>query len=516
MSIPVTDEAPILELQDISKSFGATRALHEVSLSVQAGEIHALLGENGAGKSTLMKVLSGAHQADSGRIVYKGAPCQIESPAAGRALGIAMIYQELTLAPHLTVEENMTLGLERSRWGLLQSNRDKVHEVLSLLDHPDLPLDTPVRKLNIGLQQVIEIGRALVCDADVIIMDEPTSSLTDADTKALFRTILRLKEAGIAVIYISHFLEEVMEIADRFTALRDGESVGAGAIKDTTITDIIELMIGRSLDEMFPRSAHTFGETKLSIQHLSAHPLPHDVNIDIRAGEVLGIAGLVGAGRSEMLRALFGLDPAKSGTMHLGKDTPPITIPTMTPRKALATHIDFLSEDRKEEGLATTMTLSENTTLSTLSNFVRIKGTGLLNQHREAKHTTRWIDELHIKCAGPNQPVSALSGGNQQKVALARMLEQDADIVLLDEPTRGIDVGSKVDIYRLIDLWAQRGKAIIVVSSYLPELFGVCDTIAVMARGRLSAAKPVSEWTHHSVMEAATSGHEPIEESIAS
>jgi ribose transport system ATP-binding protein len=511
-----TDSPSILELRDICKSFGATRALHEVSLSVRVGEIHALLGENGAGKSTLMKVLSGAHQADSGEIVYKGERVRIESPAAGRALGIAMIYQELTLAPHLTVEENMTLGLERSQWGFLQSDRDKVRDALTVLGHPDLPLNTPVNKLNIGLQQVIEIGRALVCEADVIIMDEPTSSLTEADTKSLFKTIERLTKAGVSVIYISHFLEEVMEIADRFTAIRDGESVGSGEIDTTTITDIIELMIGRSLDEMFPRSDHVFGKTKLSVQGLTGTPQPQDVHFEVRAGEVLGVAGLVGAGRSETLRAIFGLDRAQSGSMHLGDDSNSISIHSMNPRKALKNQLDFLSEDRKEEGLATSMTIGENMTLSTLSRFIRIKVTGLINHAREDKHSSRWIHELRIKCVGSNQLVDDLSGGNQQKVALARMLEQDADVLLLDEPTRGIDVGSKVEIYTLIDQLAQRGKAIIFVSSYLPELFGVCDTIAVMSRGRMSAKRPVSEWTLHSVMEAATSGHEIPEECLSS
>lgn len=408
----------------------------------------------------------------------------------------------------------MTLGLERSRFGIVQSDRAKVRDALTLLGHPDLPLSTPVRKLNIGLQQVIEIGRALVCDADVIIMDEPTSSLTEADTKSLFRTILRLKDAGISVIYISHFLEEVMEIADRFTALRDGESVGSSDIADTTITEIIELMIGRSLDEMFPRTAHSFGEAKLTVRGLTGHLLPKQVNLQVRAGEVLGIAGLVGAGRSEMLRAIFGLDRAREGMMTLDEGTEPIALHTMTPRKALRMGIDFLSEDRKEEGLATSMTLSENTTLSTLPRFVGLKGMGLINQQEEHAATSKWIAELRIKCAGSTQSVSALSGGNQQKVALARMLEQDAEVLLLDEATRGIDVGSKVEIYHLIDQLAQRGKAIIFVSSYLPELFGVCDTIAVMSRGRLSPAQPVGEWTHHSVMEAATLVHDSSEKVI--
>lgn len=497
----------LLDLSGISKSFGATRALKEVSFNVHRGEVHALIGENGAGKSTLMKVLSGAHRSDSGAIRFKNALCDISSPAVGRALGIAMIYQELNLAPHLTVEENLMLGKERSRFGFLQSDRDMAHEALELLGHPDIPLDMPAGKLSIGHQQIVEIGRSIISKADLVIMDEPTSSLSASDTRLLFETIGRLKDTGISIIYISHFLEEVMEIADQYTVLRDGASVGSGSIANTSTTKIIELMVGRSLAEMFPRSQREFGRPLLTLRGLRGTPLPSEVSLQVHAGEVLGIAGLVGAGRSETLRSIFGLERADAGTIQLG-ESEPVAVSGMSPRKALRARIDLLSENRKEEGLATGLSISENTSLSSLGRHVKFAGTGLLDIAREQKSVAHRIHEVGIRCEGPAQRVQLLSGGNQQKVALARLLEQDADILLLDEPTRGIDVGSKVEIYRLIDRLAHQGKAIVVVSSYLPELFGICDRLSVMNRGVLGPARPIDAWTEHDVMLAATTSAE--------
>ncbi len=496
---------PLLRLQDIQKSFGATRALKGVSLAVRPGEIHALIGENGAGKSTLMKVLSGAIRADGGRIELRGRPCAIPSPAAGRRLGIAMIYQELTLAPHLTVEENLTLGIERRRLGVVRSQRGKIRDVLALLQHPGLPLDAPVRTLGMGLQQLIEIGRALMSNASIIIMDEPTSSLSAADTKALFTTMARLKEAGIAIIYISHFLEEVMRVSDTYTVLRDGETVASGTISDTTMAAIIEAMVGRKLTEMFPAMAHDMGGPVFEARNVHGLHLPHGVDLTLRAGEILGIAGLVGAGRTETVRALFGLDRARAGSLCVAHGRP-CPVRRQRPRKALRQGLDLLSEDRKDEGLATAMTITENTTLAVLPRFAQARGWGPLRLARERRAVWRWVDELNIKCAGVDRPVDSLSGGNQQKVALARVLENDGAVILLDEPTRGVDVGSKVDIYRLIGRLAREGKAVVFISSYLPELMGVCDTIAVMHRGKLSQPRPACEWTEQEIMRVAVSG----------
>lgn len=502
----MTDGESLLELRGVSKTFGGTRALHRVNLAVRPGEVHALVGENGAGKSTLMKVLSGALRANEGVILLKGNPCAIDSPAAGRAQGIAMIYQELTLAPHLSVEQNLTLGIESARFGFIRRQDERIRRALDLIGHPDLPLNVPVRTLSLGLQQVVEIARALMSDAEIIIMDEPTSSLSAEDTKALFNAIRSLRETGISIIYISHFLEEVTEIADSYTVLRDGEAVGTGCIADTDMMQLIELMIGRTLTEMFPRVEHRLGERLIGVEGLAGTSLPRGVSFELRRGEILGIAGLVGAGRSETVRRVFGLDRARAGVLSMGKHRP-LRLQSMTPRRALSMKIDLLSENRKEEGLATGMTLMANTTLSTLPRFAGLGGWGFLNPRKEKAAVSRWIRELGIRCAGPNQPVSALSGGNQQKVALARMLEQDGDVVLLDEPTRGIDVGSKIEIYRLIGQLAGQGKGVILISSYLPELLGICDSLAVMHRGRLSSVKPVSEWTEHTVMRVAISGN---------
>ena len=495
----------LLELKGVSKSFGATRALRRVDLTVRRGEVHALIGENGAGKSTLMKVLSGAHRADEGEVILKGRPCYIPSPAAGRALGIAMIYQELTLAPDLTVEENLTLGAERSSYGFVREQNEAINRALELLHHADLPLRVPVRTLSIGLQQIVEIARALVNEAEVIIMDEPTSSLSAADTEALFGAIERLKDAGIAIIYISHFLDEVTRIADAYTVLRDGETVGSGRIAETDIPSIINLMVGRTLTEMFPRVDHEMGVVALTVEGLSGAPIPDNVSFSVRKGEILGFSGLVGSGRSETARCLFGLQPADAGAMRI-RDGQPISVKGMRPRRALSLGLDLLSEDRKEEGLATEMTIAANTTLSSLPRFAWMGGYGLVNLRRERSSVEHWIDEMKVRCRGALQLVSGLSGGNQQKVALARMLERRSDVILLDEPTRGVDVGSKVEIYRLIGRLAAQGKAVVFISSYLPELLGVCDSLVVMHRGTMSAARPVAGWSENEIMRVATSG----------
>ncbi len=500
------DGGAVLELRGVCKSFGPTRALHQVDLDVRGGEVHALIGENGAGKSTLMRILSGAEHADAGEIRIDGVSRRIDTPSAGLALGIAMIYQELTLAPHLTVEENLTLGQEKHTLGLVRSPRDAMRRVLAMLGHAELPLTARVGALSVGAQQVVEIARALLRNARIIIMDEPTSSLSNADAQVLFKVIRDLREEGISIVYISHFLEEVYEVADRYTVLRDGESVGAGPMSETTIPGIIRLMVGRNLDEMFPQTPHTPGDPLLSVENLSGQPIPCNVSLTLRRGEILGIAGLVGSGRSEILRSVFGLRSAHAGTLKL--EATQLDIRHMKPERALQRGLDLLSEDRKGEGLATGLNVAENTTLSSLLRFARWRGFGPLRLRFERERVRHWISALNIRCQGPAQRLAELSGGNQQKVVLARMLEQDADVILLDEPTRGIDVGSKVEIYRLIGQLAAQGKGVVFVSSYLPELLGVCDTLGVMHRGQLRAIRPVAEWTEDAVMHVATSGTE--------
>jgi ribose transport system ATP-binding protein len=490
-------------MADIRKCFGPTRALDGVTFEVATGEVHALVGENGAGKSTLMKILSGAEQPDAGTMNLSDRDYRPRNPHDARIRGIAMIYQELALAPHLSVEANIMLGLEEHVCGFVRgrAHERRVHEALALLAHPEIRPDTPVSRLSPGARQLVEVARALVSRAEVIVFDEPTSSLTHEDAEHLFALIGRLKERGVSIIYISHFLEEVQRLADRFTVLRDGRSVATGPVAGTPLRDIIDHMVGRSLGELYPRTPHPIGEPVLRVRHLGGETLPRDADLILHRGEILGIFGLVGAGRTETLRTLFGLDPVSGGDVVLHDRAETVT----TPRRRIRQGAGLLSEDRKQEGLALTQSLADNVTYSWLRPYLRAGWLRLGQRRRAVKH---WLGRLGVRYRDPEQRVAELSGGNQQKVALARLLHQEADVLLLDEPTRGVDVGSKAEIYRLIGELAAQGKAILWVSSYLPELLGVCDRLAVMARGRLGTARPVGEWTRQEIMAQATGGEE--------
>jgi ribose transport system ATP-binding protein len=492
---------PRLQMHDIDKRFGSTQALRGVSLQLAPGEVHALVGENGAGKSTLMKVLSGALQPDSGHMALDGCPYQPAGPQEARLRGVAMIYQELALAPHLDVESNVLLGLEEQRWGFLrrQAQRCRVEDALALLKHPEIRPDIPVYRLSLGACQLVEVARALIVDARVIVFDEPTSSLTRRDTEHLFDLIERVKARGVSIVYISHFLEEVQRIADGYTVLRDGQSIATGRVAGTPLGMIIEQMVGRHLSDLYPRIPHDIGPPLLEITELSGNPLPVETHLTLHRGEILGIFGLVGAGRTELLRALFGLDPVARGEIRVHAHVRTHA----TPRQRINEGIGLLSEDRKQEGLALSQSIADNLTYGWLMPYVRA---GWLNLARRRAATRTWIERLDVRCRGPEQKVVELSGGNQQKVALARLLHQQADVLLLDEPTRGVDVGSKAEIYRLIGELACQGKAILFVSSYLPELLGVCDHLAVMARGRLSGIRPVNRWNPEQIMAFATGG----------
>ncbi|MBL4575393.1 MAG: sugar ABC transporter ATP-binding protein, partial [Opitutaceae bacterium] len=418
--------------------------------------------------------------------------------------------QELTLAPHLTVEENITLGAEDSRYGFIQHRHDKVKEVLKLLGQEDLDPQTPVENLPIGTRQLIEIARAILNKARVVILDEPTSSLSIENTKALFRVIRKLRSQGIALVYISHFLEEIQQIGDRYTILRDGATVGSGLIEETSIPEIIKTMVGRPLNEMYPKIDHTIGEKVLSVKNLSGIPWPKDVSFSLHKGEIMGIFGLVGAGRSETMRCIFGLDKKISGEILFKGQT---TGPHPSPKKSLSRGIDFLSEDRNKEGLAQKMSIAANTTLSALR---KTSTKGFINLMEERLVSQKWRDFMKTKCHRVTDPVSSLSGGNQQKVAFSRILHHGSEIIILDEPTRGIDVGSKSEIYGHIQKMASEGKSLLVISSYLPELQGFCDSIGVMYRGVLSPVKKVSDWTEQDIMSFATTGMTSSENSIHS
>lgn len=489
-----------LEMRAITKTFGPTRALKGVDLAVAAGSVHALLGENGAGKSTLMKILSGAYQPDGGTIQLEGRPVDLRSPHAAREAGIAMIYQELNLAPHLSVEDNIMLGREAAGLGWLRRSAQKprVREALARLGHPDLAPDRIVGELSVGMQQLVEIARALVFDARVIVFDEPTSSLTQADTARLFDVIRRLRDEGRAVIYISHFLEEIRQICDTYTVLRDGELAGTGPLSGASDSEIATLMIGRSLDELFPVVPHTPGEVLLSVGGLSGKRLPRRADLQLRRGEILGLAGLVGSGRTELLRCLYGLDTVRSGEARIA-GTPLGGGPAPRMSKGLG----LVSEDRKGEGLAQAQSVADNLTASHLQPYTRW---GWLRLKARDRAVRDWMTRLSIKARRPAQPVAELSGGNQQKIAIARVLHQAADVILLDEPTRGIDVGTKSEIYRLMGEAAAAGKSVLFVSSYFRELLATCDRIAVMVRGEIREVRPASEWTEEQLMLAATGG----------
>ena len=486
---------PRLRMTGIRKSYGLTAALRGVDLELLPGEVHAIVGENGAGKSTLMKVLSGAEEPDAGAMELDGTAYRPAGPGAARERGVVMIYQELAICPDLTVEANVMLGRERANYGLLNgaTNREQVERALRDLGHPEIAPDAPASALAPAALQVVEIARALVGSLQVLVLDEPTSALSQGDARRLFALIKKLKATGITVVYISHFLEEIEAVADRFTVLRDGQAVGGGRVGDVTRERIVEMMVGRTVTEQYPRIPHAIGEPLLELRDLHGEQLPTGVSLTLRRGEILGVAGIVGSGRTEMLRAVYGLDAVRSGSVKIGAYTGDTTA------ERIAQGVGMVSEDRKSEGLALDLSIGDNVALSRLES-----SGGFLSRAGLRAAVGDVLARFGVKFRDTEQPVGELSGGNQQKVALARLFHQRADVLLLDEPTKGVDVGSKAEIYRKIGEAAASGKAVLVVSSYLPELFGVCDTLAVMCRGKLSAVRPITEWTPEQVIAAAT------------
>lgn len=482
----------------ISKRFGATVALSGVDFDVRPGEVHSLVGENGSGKSTLMRVLAGAIQPDEGTMTLAGRPYSPRGPMDARRAGIAMIHQELSLCGHLSAMENILLGMEDASLGILNraEMRRRASEALRTLGHGDVDPDRPARDLPIAVRQIVEIARAVAVGCRLVVLDEPTSSLTEADAERLFDVVRTLRDDGHAVIYISHFMDEIYKVSDRLTVLRDGKAIGARAIGDVTVDEVVRMMVGRQIEDLYPRSDRQPGEVLLEVNGLQGVRKPEDAGFTLRRGEVLGIAGLNGSGRTELLRALFGLDAVRKGAIRIGVHTGPAS-----PARRWAQDVGLLSEDRKEEGIALEMSIADNMTLTTMHRMGRA---GLLSPARQANASREWIERLDIRCRGAGQKVGDLSGGNQQKVALGRLMLHGVDVLLLDEPTRGIDVGSKETIYRLIDQAARDGKAVLMVSSYLPELMGVCDRVAVMHKGRLGPAVRAAETDAETLMREAT------------
>ena len=491
----------LLKIADIEKAFPGVKALNKASLNVYAGRVMALMGENGAGKSTLMKVLTGIYTKDSGSIEYRSIPVSFKGPRDSQKVGISIIHQELNLIGNLTIAENIFLGREFvNKWGAIDWAK-MYHEADSLLAR--LGVNHSSRKLcaelSIGEQQMVEIAKALSFESQVIIMDEPTDALTDKETEALFKVINELKAQGRGIVYISHRIKEIFEICDDVTVLRDGEFIGELPVSNLTEDRLIEMMVGRRLDEQYPRLLLPVGEVRLSVQDLSGNGVKN-VSFELRSGEILGISGLMGAGRTELMKMLYGALPVRTGEMRLnGK-----TFQNRSALDGLKNGIVYVSEDRKGDGLILGMSVKENISLPSLTYFSRL---GQLQHAAEKQAVDDFIDLFHIKTPSREQAIGLLSGGNQQKAAIAKGLMTRPQVLILDEPTRGVDVGAKKEIYQLINQFKQQGLSIILVSSEMPEVLGMSDRILVMHEGQIRAEFHHSEATQEKLLAAAINKH---------
>lgn len=488
-----------LEMRNIVKRFPGVLALDNVSLSVKKGEVHALLGENGSGKSTLMKILSGAYSKDSGEIIIDGEPVTINSSQDSQQLGISIVYQELNLIEQLTVAENVFMGKQT------MGNKRKVdwkamyEESQKMLDEFEINIDSHllIRDLGVAQKQMVEIIKALTNNAQVLVLDEPTAPLTNHEIEMLFKTIEKLKAKGVAIIYISHRLEEIMRICDRITIIRDGLNICQLNVSETNTEEIIRYMVGREITEKYPKVKAKIGEEVLRVEHIRAGKAVQDVSFSVRSGEVLGIAGLVGAGRTETMHAIFGMSAKDGGKIFIeGKE-----VEINQPIDAIRAGIGFATEDRKGEGLVLPMSVGQNITLSSLE---KVSGPSGINLKKERDTFIDYIDKLNIKTPSYMQLARNLSGGNQQKVVLAKWLLNKAKVIILDEPTRGIDVGAKVEVYNIINDLVKQGVAVIMISSELPEVLGMSDRVVVMCQGRVTGVCDNDELTQEVLMSFAT------------
>ncbi|MFV2117512.1 sugar ABC transporter ATP-binding protein [Streptomyces sp. Act-28] len=499
---PDTGPTPVLALKDVSKSFGAVRALQDVSLRLFPGEVHALAGENGAGKSTLIKTLAGVHRPDTGQVLLDDVPVTFHGPADARDAGIAVIYQEPTLFPDLSIAENIFMGRQpRRALGRIDHKavRAATAELMTRLG-VDLDPRRPARGLSIADQQIVEIAKALSFDARVLIMDEPTAALTAGETARLFSVVEALRTEGAAVLFISHRLEEIFRLCRRVTTLRDGRLVSSEPIGGLTEDDLIRRMVGRDLDELYPKQPTRIGETALSVVRLTREGVFRDVSFEVRRGEIVALAGLVGAGRSEVARAVFGVDRADAGEIRVnGKP-----LAGGSPTAAMGAGIALVPEDRRQHGLVMGMSIERNIALTGLAEPGR---GGLVRRALERSRAADWAVRLQLKYDRLSDRVGVLSGGNQQKVVLAKWLATGPSVLIVDEPTRGIDVGTKAEVHRLLSALAADGLAVLMVSSDLPEVLGMADRVLVMHEGRLVAEIPRAEATEESVMAAATGRH---------
>jgi rhamnose transport system ATP-binding protein len=495
-----TSQEPILKLTNIYKAFGGVQALAGANLDLRPGEIHALVGENGAGKSTMVKVITGVHQLDAGEILFHGDPVIVTNPLVAQRLGIAAIYQEATLFPDLDIAENIFMGhhpvrpfTRRVAWRQVYEQAAQPLRELGV----DLDPHTRVRALTVAQLQMVEIAKALSFNAQVLIMDEPSSALTLNEVADLFRIARQLRDAGTGIIFISHRLDEVFELADRVTVLRDGHYVGTRDVNEVTHDELIRMMVGRTLDDLFPKMDVERGEVILRVENLTKEGIFEDVSFELHRGEILGLAGLVGARRTDVARAIFGVEPADSGTIWVNGQQAPIH----HPKDALTLGIAYVPEDRQQHGLVLPMNITQNVTLPILHEFANM---GWLNQQAEVQKAQEFASQLEVRAAGLWQRARELSGGNQQKVVLAKWLAARPRILILDEPTRGIDVGTKAAVHELMSTLASQGIAILMISSELPEILGMSDRILVMCEGRVTGHLTRAGATQEKIMTAAT------------
>jgi len=489
-----------VEMIRIQTSFGGVEALKSVDFKVKRGEVHALVGENGAGKSTLMKILSGVYQKDSGTVRINGKEVEITDPHKSRELGIGIIYQELVLAPHLTVAENIFIGDMGDKWGLINYKNlyRKADELIKEIGF-DFSSKTLVGELSVAYQQVVEIAKALSREADILVLDEPTAVLAPKEVEKLFDILVNLKKRGVSIIYISHRLEEVFKISDTITVLKDGCSINTYSTQNVTKDLIIRDMIGRKLEGLFPGRPRSEGEELLRVENLCMGRKVRNVSFSLKAGEVLGIAGLVGSGRTELARALFGADRKESGRIYLqGKE-----INISSPEDAVRYGIGFVPESRKEQGIILGLPISQNITLPKIKEVVY--ALGIINMKKEKDNSYRLMNDLNIKADSPETHVMALSGGNQQKVVLAKWFNADCKVMILDEPTRGVDVGAKYEIYTLINELSKKGIGVIMISSEMAEIIGMCDRTIVMRDGRIQGELGRDELSEEKIMTLAIS-----------
>lgn len=489
------DQTTLLEFQGINKAFSGVPALKDVSFSVQRGQIHALLGENGAGKSTLMKILSGAYQRDSGKIVFQGQECIFKDTDESEKAGISIIYQELNMIPELSIAENIYIHRQPKRKSGLIDWHKMNSDAKTALSKVGLNVDPTslIRTLSVAQQQMVEISKALTKNLQLLIMDEPTSSLSDSEAKTLFKVIRDLQEKGITIIYISHRMEEIFDLCDSYTVMRDGEVIVSGMIKDTSIDEIIRNMVGREMNQVFPSYDFKVGETILKAEHLSNGAEVKDVSFELKDGEILGFAGLVGAGRTETFKALFGYDKNKKGDVYIRGQK--VTI--HSPQDAIRLGIGYVPEDRRHEGLVTALSVNDNILMAKMENAF---SKGFYSARKALEICRKYIASLMIKTPSPNQKAVYLSGGNQQKVVLAKWLNCDSNIMILDEPTRGIDVNAKSEIYKMIVDLVRSGKSVILISSEMAEIIGMCNRVYVMYEGNITAELNKDQLTQETIM----------------